>query len=38
MSALIAVCSSAFLALTAIAVHDLQSRLERWDHDRRFQD
>jgi hypothetical protein len=38
MSAVIAVCSSAFLALTAIGLHDLQSRLERWDHDRHFQE
>jgi hypothetical protein len=38
MSAFMAVCSPVFLALTAIGLHDLQSRLERWDHDRHFQD
>jgi len=31
-----AACAPVFLALTAMGLHDLQSRLERWDHDRRW--
>jgi hypothetical protein len=36
MNVFVAVWSSLLLALTAIGLHGLQSRLERWDHDRHF--
>jgi hypothetical protein len=38
MNIFIALWSSLMLALTAIGLHDLQSWLERWDHDRHFEE
>lgn len=39
MSAVAGSCiTAAFLTFAAIAVYSLQSWLERWDHDRHFED
>jgi hypothetical protein len=38
MSTLQAVVAVVSLALFAVGVHDLQSWLERWDHERHFND
>ena len=38
MNALIVTCSSLAAMLAALGVHDLQSRLERWDYERHAND
>jgi hypothetical protein len=38
MTVFVAVWSSLLLALAAIGLHDLQSWLERWDHNRHFEE
>jgi hypothetical protein len=39
MTTVIGFCATAALiAFAAIGLHDLQSWLERWDHDRHFED
>lgn len=38
MSAVVAVCLAALMVLTAIGVHQVQGRLERWDYNRHLLD
>jgi hypothetical protein len=38
MSALQTVATAVSLAIFAVGMHDLQSWLERWDHERHFND
>jgi hypothetical protein len=39
MTAVMAFCAAAgLMAFAAIGLHNLQSWLERWDHDRHFED
>jgi hypothetical protein len=38
MSALVVMCVSVATALAALGLYELQTRLERWDHDRHAED
>jgi hypothetical protein len=38
MNTVLLICASLGTPLAALAVYDLQVRLERWDHDRHAQD
>jgi hypothetical protein len=38
VTAVIAVGSAVVMVMTAMGIHDLQPRLERWDYQRHFDD
>jgi hypothetical protein len=38
MNALLMICLSVAAPLAALGLHELQVRLERWDHDRHAED
>jgi hypothetical protein len=38
VNAVIAVGTAVFLVMTAMGLHDLHPRLERWDYQRHFED
>jgi hypothetical protein len=38
VNAVVAVGTAAFLVVTALGLYDLQSWLERWDYQRRFEE
>jgi hypothetical protein len=38
MTVFLVLCISAVAPLAAVSVYDLQTRLERWDHDRHAED
>lgn len=38
MTVAIYICSAAFLSIMAIGLYNLESWLERWDYERRYED